>query len=204
MKFTRLLALAFAAAAAVSFTSCDSNSTTASGATSLSVVTLSNIGTQKHSDPSFVSIRAGAVYKSGAGADQVQVNRDKVDIIVFADSLSPSKPSFYSPKRMTERFPGAPAATTFSGITTDTKFIPLGQEGEEVKFDDLKTTADLDNALSTIKATDWAGHNDAQALNLNEIVAVQLVDGTFAIVKVIALSANGDYNVGVQLKYAKK
>lgn len=201
MKFTRLLPLALVAAAALSMTACDDSSS--SDAASLSVISLSNIGTQKHSDPSFVSIRYGAVYKSGTGADQVQQNRDRVDIIVFADSNSAAKPSFYSPKRMTERFAGAAAATTFSGIATDTKFVNLGTDGEDVTFDNVKTTEDLKNLINDIDVTSFSGQNDAVGLEKNDVVAVQLVDGNYALVKVTEVAASGDYNIGVQLKYAK-
>ncbi len=200
MKFTRTLTLALAAAAALSMTACDDDSSTSPTAASLSVVSLSNIGTQKHVDPSFVSIRKGQVYKSGSAADQVQANKDFVDIIVFADSTSPAKPSFFSPKRMTETFASAPAATTFKGTTVDTKFINLGKDGEAITFDDVKTVDDLNAEISGLS---YGSQNDAIGLNLNDVVAVKLVDNTYALVKVTVVAASGDYNVGVQLKYAK-
>lgn len=198
MKFTRTLSLALAAAAALSMTACDDDeSTTSPSSSNLNIVNLSNVGTQKHAaDPSFISIRKGATYKSGTGADQVQQNRENVDIVVFADSLSPTKPSFYSPKRMTERFAGTPSATLFSGITTDTKFARLAAED----FDETKTTADLNALVSEIN---FGSQNDIVGLAVNDVVAVKLVDNTYALVKVTVVAASGDYNVGVQLKYAK-
>ena len=196
MKFTRTLALALAAAAALTMTACDDDEETTPAA-NLSVVNLSNVGTQKHAaDPSFISIRFGATYKSGSAADQVQQNREKVDIVVFADSASPTKPSFYSPKRMTERFSGTPSATLFSGITTDTKFVRVATED----FDETKTASDLSSLAGEL---DFGSKNDVVGLALNDVVVAKLVDNTYALVKVTAISANGDYNVGVQLKYAK-
>lgn len=200
MKFTRTLALAFAAAAALSMTACDDDSSTSPAAGGLTVVELKGIGTQKHSDPSFVSIRKGAVYKSGTAADQVQANKDNVDIIVFADSTSPMKPSFFSPKRMTETFASAPSATLFKGTTVDTKFVNLGKDGEDVTFADIKTADDLSKLAADLP---FGTQNDVLGLNVDDVVAVKLVDNTYALVKVTVVAASADYSVGVQLKYAK-
>lgn len=164
MKFSRVLSLAMAAAAALSFTACDSTSSDAApeGFNFDSYVT---IGAQDNDAPSFASLRmkdANGALVLYTGTDTTKTNYyskhlSNLDIVFFADSLNNDELSFISPKSYKTDYGRLARAT--ASILNSTQFLWIGNSelntGDaaytQITSEEVTTYADNGGYLSKVK-----------------------------------------------------
>lgn len=209
MKFTRMLSLAVAAAAALSFTACDDSTSseeastdlTCTGPISSSTMTINTgdnaltVGTQKAPSGSFVSLKNGKVWNATTLAANNYAAWDSIDLIVFADSSNRSSATFYSPKRAKEVFKGTSIAKNPSSKST--LFKKIGGEDYDLPID----FADLKTQLGKISFS--ATGNDQAAVTAKGVYAARIDDGRCALVDVQTINAGGEFNVSLGLDLYK-
>jgi len=161
MKFTRTLALAAIAAAAVSFTACDDSSPTANGNPDKNlVIDTFSLGSQDQPDlPSVLSIRNNGTIKI-ADLKSNDPNSENIDLIFFEkDGNSSDVGVFYSPKVLATTVPYS-TGTTVAKFTTAAKAIDTKFAYVSGSFSDFETVADLADAVDNVPTSAWTGALD--------------------------------------------
>lgn len=169
MKFSRALSLAMAAAAALSFTACDSTSSddetiVADGVTEVSLWT----GTQASEYGSFVSIRKDTVYNSTTA----QNHWADIDLVFFQDTTAAgnNKVTLFAPARAAVKF----AHLSAMNVKNDTKLFPLSG----VVFSDIVDQETLKEAIA--KASPASEVTELPIVEGN-VFAVKLVNGVWVV-----------------------
>lgn len=213
MKFTRMLSLAVAAAAALSFTACDDDSSTAPEVAAAEITeTPFTLGTQDQAAlPSLLSIRKNGVIP--AATLNAETNSGNVDVIVWEEFNLTSKTNnineavFFSPdsfandpvwktSKLLEKF-------TAAAKKTETRFAKV-----DTKLADIDTKGDLDKAVNAVGTSSWKKalkvfEGNVVAINASGVLALVEVTNVSQ-VDVAASGANDGKAVNVRVIVAQK
>ncbi|MCB9496279.1 MAG: hypothetical protein H6686_05265 [Fibrobacteria bacterium] len=211
MKFTRVLTLALAAAAAMSMTACDEATSSTpssdnggsglscSGPVSSGVITIhqgSNawaVGTQSAPSGSFASIQWGKTWNSAGLRANNYAAWDSVDLIVFADSTDNTHASFYSPARAKVVFKGSPVASNPSPAATLFKLVAA----DRTDYDFPATLSELTDALKSVRFS--ATSDDQVSVRHGQVYAARLSSGKCALLDVQTANEAGAFNISLGL-----
>lgn len=185
MKFSRVLSLAMAAAAALSFTACDSTSSDATPE-GFKFDSYVDLGAQNAKNPSFASLRAATngvlntyTGTNNTAADYVGKHLPDFDVAFFANAEADSAPYFCSPYEYKSEH--GKLTTLDQTKLNKTTFLWIGNSvtgnGEFPAY--TKVTSEDVNDLK-----DNTGWNYEVALAVGDNFLAKTADGTYSLIHI--------------------